>query len=159
MKERITITIDKELLDALDTQIDGVMVKNRSHAIELNLSKTLKRENIAQAVILAGGKHVVEQDGKELPTFMIRINGRPIIEHNILMLKRQGVSEFIVAVGFAKEMVKERLGDGTHLGVNIEYVEEERPLGTAGVLRKASSHIRSTFLVCNGDELKEINIK
>ncbi|MFP4195585.1 MAG: sugar phosphate nucleotidyltransferase [Candidatus Woesearchaeota archaeon] len=159
MKERITITIDQELLDALDNQIDGVMVKNRSHAIELNLSKTLKRQHIAQAIILAGGKHVVEQEGKELPTFMIEINGRTILEHNILMLKRQGIKEFIIAVGYKKEMVKDRLGDGSHFGVSLRYIEEEHPLGTSGVIRKAAPLINSTFLVCNGDELKEINIK
>ncbi|MGM5481282.1 MAG: sugar phosphate nucleotidyltransferase [Nanobdellota archaeon] len=159
MKERITITIDQELLDALDADIDGVMVKNRSHAIELNLSKTLKRKHLTQAVVLSGGQHLVEQNGTDLPTFMIEINGRPIIEHNILMLKRQGIKEFIVAVGFEKDMVKKRLGNGSHLGVNIKYIEEDQPLGTSGVLREAASHINGTFLMCNGDELKEINVK
>ncbi|MFW5865695.1 MAG: sugar phosphate nucleotidyltransferase [Nanoarchaeota archaeon] len=159
MKERITVTIERDLLDELDGQIDGVVIKNRSHAIELNLSKVLKREHLKQAVILAGGSYVVEQNGKDVPSFMLDINGRSIVEHNILMLKRQGIKDFILAVGYRKELIKKRLGDGSKLGVAIKYLEEDQPLGTAGVLRKIASHINSTFLVCNGDELKDIDIK
>ncbi|MGM5480630.1 MAG: nucleotidyltransferase family protein [Nanobdellota archaeon] len=159
MKDRITITIDQKLLSSLDKQIDGVLIKNRSHAIESVLSKTLGRQSISQAIILAGGKYTVEQDGKKKPAFLLDVNGRTALEHNIIQLKRQGIKEFIISIYFQKEKVKELLGDGSKLGVSITYVEEKEPLGTAGVLRKISSKISSSFVMCNGDELKEINIK
>lgn len=159
MKERITITIDQQILNEVDAQIDGTIIKNRSHAVELSLAKCLQKKGIRQAVILAGGNLTVEQEGRDVPPFLVNINGRPIIEHNIVMLRRQGIKEFIIAVGQHKEEIVKRFGEGDKLGVNIIYIEEDEPLGTAGVLRKASEHISGTFVVCNSHELKEIDIK
>lgn len=159
MKERITITIDEDMLSAVDAQVDGTIIKNRSHAIELNLSKALQRKQITQAVILAGGATTLTIDRHEIPTTMVKVNGKPIIEHNLLMLKKQGIKNFIIAVGEKKELVKDHFGDGTKFGVNIKYIEEDIPLGTSGALKEAAQHINGTFVVCNGDELKNIDVK
>ncbi|MBN1175767.1 NTP transferase domain-containing protein [Candidatus Woesearchaeota archaeon] len=159
MKERITITIDEDMLSSIDAQVDGTVIKNRSHAIELNLSKALQRKNISQAVILAGGPYELKIDRKDIPTTMLEVNGKTILEHNILMLKKQGIKKFIIAVGHKKEIIKNYLKDGKKLGVEITYIEEDVPLGTAGALKEAAQHISGTFLVCNGDELKSIDIK
>ena len=158
MKERITITIDEDLLNEIDHQIDGRIIKNRSHAIELNISKALHQKKLRQAIILAGGPHELTVDRKEIPTPMIKINGKTILEHNILMLKKQGIKKIILAVGYKKELIKEYFGDGTELGVEIKYIEETTPLGTAGVIKLAAEYINGTFIVCNGDELKQIDI-
>jgi len=159
MKERITITIDQQLLSEIDAQIDGTIIKNRSHAIELNISKCIQKKGIRQAVILAGGDLTVEQEGKDLPPFLININNRTIIEHNILMLRRQGIKEFIITVGKYKDELVKLFGEGDKLGINIIYVEEKESLGTAGSLRNVSKYISGTFIVCNSDELKDIDIK
>ena len=79
MKERITITIDDELLQEIDGQIDGTVIKNRSHAIELSLAKAIKQKTISQAIILAGGKYSIKQDGKKTPTVMVKINNKTIL--------------------------------------------------------------------------------
>lgn len=159
MKERITITIDQQLLNEVDAQIDGTTIKNRSHAIELGLSKCLQKKGIHQAVILAGGDILVEQEGKDIPPFLVNINNRPIIEHNILMLRRQGIKEFIITVGKYKDELIKRFGEGDKLGIHIIYVEEKEAMGTAGSIRLAAEYISGTFIVCNADELKEIDIK
>ncbi len=159
MKERITITIDEKMLKLLDDQVDGITVKNRSHAIELNLAKSLQKKAIEQAVIFAGGKYNVLQNRREIPTVMAKIKGKPILEYNINMLKRQGVKEIILALSHEKEMIKEYFGNGERLGVHIIYVEDENPQGTAGALRAAAPYITGTFIACNGDELKTIDIK
>jgi NDP-sugar pyrophosphorylase family protein len=159
MKERITITIDQQILNELDAQIDGTIVKNRSHAVELSLAKSLQKKGIKQAVILAGGNLTVEQEGKDLPPFLVKINNRTIIEHNILMLRRQGIKDFIVTVGEYKDEIIKLFSEGNKLGINIIYVEEKEPLGTAGILRKAAQHLSGTFIVCNSHELKEIDVK
>jgi mannose-1-phosphate guanylyltransferase len=159
MKERITITIEEDMLTAIDAQVDGTVIKNRSHAIELNLSKALQRKQITQAVILAGGPYELTIDRKQIPTTMLEVNGRTILEHNILMLKKQGIKKFIIAVGHKRDIIKKYLGDGSKLGIDIQYIEEEVPLGTAGALKEAAKYITGTFLVCNGDELKNIDIK
>lgn len=159
MKERVTITIDQDMLRLLDMQVDGTTVKNRSHAIELNLSKVLNRQALTHAIILAGGPYEIMQDRESIPTVMVKINGKPILEHNILMLKKQGIQQFILAIGHKKEMIKKHFGDGSRLGVDITYVEEDEPQGTSGVLRLAAELITGTFVVANGDELKQIDLK
>lgn len=159
MKERVTITIEDELLKDIDAQVDGTVIKNRSHAIELALAKTLQKDVLNQAIILAGGTYNIKQDGKKTPSFMVKVGGKPVLEHNLIMLKRQGITHFIFAVGYKKELVKEYFGNGDAWGVNITYLEEQEPLGTSGVLRKAAKYINRPFIMCNGDELKDIDIK
>ena len=57
-----------------------------------------------------------------------------------------------------KEKIKNYYGDGSKFGVDITYVEEDDPLGTAGPLKLAKEHLKDSFIVANGDELKNINI-
>lgn len=159
MKERVTITINQQMLAAVDAQIDGTVVKNRSHAIELNLSKVLLKKELTQAVLLAGGTCTIPINGDEIPTTMARVDGKPILEHNLLLLKEQGITDFMITVGSFANQIKSHFGDGSRLGVSIKYLVEDIPLGTAGAIKKASSLISGTFLVCNGDELKSIDIK
>jgi len=158
-KERITITIDQDLLNELDNQVDGLTIKNRSHAIELNLEKIIKRKKIHQAIILAGGRHEVTVDGKTIPSVMATVNSKPVLEHNIRSLKKQGISEFIIAVRKNKELIKNYFEDGKSLGVKVSYVEDDNPLGTAGVIRKSAEHLTGTFIVTNGNIIKDINIQ
>lgn len=159
MKERITITIDSDLLGKIDDQVDGVNVKNRSHAIELSLSRVLDRTRIKQAIILAGGPYEVKQNGRSIPTTMVQINNKPVLEHNILNLKKQGVSEIILAVGHKKDLIKNYFGDGSKFGVSIHYIEDDQPQGTAGVLKNAAQYVTGPFTVSNGDVLKAIDVK
>lgn len=159
MKERITITIASDLLTEIDNKIDGTNIKNRSHAIELFLAKSLQRQSISQAIILAGGNNFIEIDRKKIHTPMMIINKRPIIEHNVFMLKRQGIKEIFISVGHNKDDIMQHFGDGTNFGIRISYIEEDEELGTAGAIKKSSENITSTFIVCNGDELKDIDIQ
>jgi len=64
----------------------------------------------------------------------------------------------ILSVGYLNEKIKEHFGDGSKFGMNIAYVEEDEPLGTAGPLRLAKNMLNESFIVSNGDELKKINI-
>jgi len=159
MKERITITIASDLLQKVDERVDGTTIKNRSHAIELFLAKSLQRQSVSQAVILAGGKDELEVGRKKIHTPMMMINKKPILEHLVVMLKRQGITQIIMSVGHKKDDIMQHFGDGTNFNIDITYVEENEPLGTAGALKKASEHITNTFVVCNGDELKNIKLK
>lgn len=158
MKERITITISDSLLKTIDKQVDGTNVKNRSHAIELAISKSLNKKELNQALILAGGSYEIEQEGIKIPTFMAKVNNKTIIEHNITNLKRQGITEIFINVSHRKDELMKLLGNGTNLGVEINYIQDDEPLGTAGSIKKAAEYIRGPFLVCNGDVLIRIDI-
>jgi len=87
------------------------------------------------------------------------VAGKPITVHQIEWLKKYGVKEFILSVGYLKEKFLEELGSGRKLGVSIAYVVEDEPLGTGGGLKNAKPLLEreSHFYVVNGDILTDID--
>jgi len=158
-RDRLTITLRTDLLKRLDEIIDGVKIRNRSHAIEFLLSESLA-PRITQAIILAGGRGVnMRPLTYEVPKPLIPVAGKPLIEYTIEMLREAGVREIILAVGHLGDKLKEAVGNGSKYGVTISYSEESKPLGTAGALRKASVFFQDKpFIVVNGDVLTELKI-
>src|SRR3990167_4604367 len=159
MKERVTITLDSELIQQIDKRVDGNIIKNRSRQIELLLTKSLGTYRPEKAVILVGGKGTrLRPLTLNTPKCMMNVQGRTIAEHLFDLLKKYGTRDVILSTGYMKEKIKEHYGDGSRFGVNITYVEEDEPLGTAGPLKLAKAHLKDSFIVTNGDELKNINI-
>lgn len=159
MKERITITLDKDIVKQLDSKIDGTNVKNRSHAIEFLISKALRNGGIKQAFILAGGKGTrLRPITHEIPKPMIPVHGRPMLEHVVELFKKYDIRDIIMAIGYKGDKIKEYFGNGSKFGVKITYVEEKEKLGTAGPLRLAKHLIKGTFAMTNADELKNIDL-
>lgn len=159
MKERLTITLDKDILLKVDEKIDKNVIKNRSHAIEVLLEKSLRIEKPKTAVILCGGKGTrLRPVTYEIPKALIPIQGKTITEHLFDLFKKYGITNIILAVGYMKDKIKNHFGDGSKFGVKITYVEESKPKGTAGPLRLAQKYLKNSFIVTNGDELKDINI-
>ncbi|MBW2975898.1 hypothetical protein KY347_00470 [Candidatus Woesearchaeota archaeon] len=153
MKERITITLDSELIRQIDKRIDGDIIKNRSQQIELLLTKALGTYRPEKAVILAGGKRK-----QQLFPCLLEVQGKTIAEHTFDLLKKYGIREIVMSIGSKEGDVKDYYGDGSKFGVSIVYVEEDKPLGTAGPLKLAKKHLNDSFIVTNGDDLKNINI-
>lgn len=113
-----------------------------------------------KALILAGGEgRRLRPLAGDVPKCLLQIQGRPFVEHQIELLKSQGIQEFILCVGLGAQAVKEALGDGSALGVSVFYSSEDAPLGTAGAIRNASSLIdEDAFLCMNGDTLVEFSL-
>lgn len=158
-RERLTITLRGDLLKQLDDIIDGVQIRNRSHAIEYLLSQSLTPK-ISQAVILAGGKGVKMRPlTYEVPKALIPVSGKPAIVYAIEMLRDAGIRDIIIAIGHLGNKIKEELGNGKKYGVNINYSEETTPLGNAGALRNAFPFLqKKPFIVMNGDVLTNLNL-
>jgi len=105
-----------------------------------------------QAVFMAGGLGTrLRPITLDTPKPMIRVNGRPFLEHQISFLKKQGIKEFLLCVGYLHEKVVEHFGDGRGLGVGIQYSVEDKPLGTGGALKNAENKIEQVFMVLNAD--------
>lgn len=84
-------------------------------------------------VIMAGGKGTrIAEINSQVPKPMIPIDGKPILEYQIESLKKQGYDDIILMVGHLGHVIQDYFKDGAALGVKIEYVVEEDPLGTAG---------------------------
>jgi len=159
MKERITITLDRDLIGQIDRRIDGDLIKNRSQQIEHLLAKSLGSYRPEKAVILVGGKGTrLRPLTLKTPKCMFEVKGKTITEHLFDLLKKYGTKDIIMSVGYLKDKVMGYYGDGSKFGVNITYIEENEPLGTAGPLRLAKHLLTDSFIVTNGDELKDINI-
>jgi len=86
-----------------------------------------------KVVIIAGGKGTrIASVNNEIPKAMIPVEGKPIIEREIEMASRQGYKDFLLIIGHMGSQISDYLGDGSKLGVHIEYYQETVPLGTAG---------------------------
>lgn len=159
MKERISITLDKEIIKEIDKRVNGEIIKNRSQEIEMILADALGINLPKIALILAGGKGTrLRPLTHKIPKPLLKVQGKPILEHLIDLFKKYNIKNIILSVGYLKEKIKDYFKDGKKFGVNITYIEEEKPLGTAGPLRLAKPLLKESFIVANGDELKDINI-
>ncbi|HLD33715.1 MAG TPA: sugar phosphate nucleotidyltransferase [Candidatus Nanoarchaeia archaeon] len=162
MKERITITLEEDILKDVDLYVGKDHIKNRSHAVEVLLKKALGKRCPRKAVILCGGKGTrLRPITQEIPKPLIPVHGKPLVEHLIDLFKKYDIKDIVLSVGYKKEKIKEYFGNGQRVGVNISYIEEseESPLGTAGPLKKAREMFKESFIVTNGDELKDINLE
>ena len=160
MKERISLTVDGEVLRRIDGMVDGRTVKNRSHAVELLVTKALGLHVPRIAIILAGGKGTrLRPLTYEIPKALIPVQNRALTEHVVDLFKRHHVQEVIMSVGHMRQKIREHFGNGERFGIPISYVEENEPLGTAGPIRLCRDRLTDTFIVSNGDELKDIDLE
>ncbi len=159
IKERITITLDRNLIGQIDKRIDGMGIKNRSQEIEFLLAEALGTNIPSKAVLLVGGRGTrLRPLTDKVPKALLKIKEKTIIEHLFDLLKKYGIRDVILSTGYLKEKISRYFEDGSKIGMNITYVEEKKPLGTAGPLRLAKKYLKDSFIVSNGDELKNINI-
>ena len=109
------------------------------------------------AVILAGGLGTrMGEEYCEMPKPLVKINGKPVLEHQIEALRKEGIKDFLLIVGHKWTQIADYFGDGNGLGVNISYFVEEEPLGTAGALFRIP--FEEDFLLCNGDLIFDFSL-
>ncbi len=110
-----------------------------------------------KAVILAGGKGTrLAPYTKIFPKPLMPIGDMPILEIMLRQMKRSGITDVTLAVGYLSQMFCAFFQDGERLGLNIDYSFEEEPLGTAGPLSRVQG-LDETFLVTNGDVLTTLD--
>ncbi len=159
VKERISLTMERDLIKKVDSLVNGVKFRSRSHIIEYLLNRALGEKGVKKALILAGGKGTgLRPLTYEIPKHMIPIKGRPILEYHIELLRKYDVRDIILSIGYLGSKVKEYFGDGSKFGVKITYIEEEVPHGTGGAVKLAAPLLDETFLVLNGHNLINIDI-
>src|SRR5260221_3107161 len=104
-----------------------------------------------QAVLMCGGLgRRLRPWSFAIPKPMFPIGERHILELLLERLRLNGITEIYVSVGYLAELIEVTFKDGAHLGVNLEYVRETEPLGTAGALNLLRDRLRGPFLMMNG---------
>jgi dTDP-glucose pyrophosphorylase len=109
-------------------------------------------------VIMAGGKGTrMYPYTNTCPKPLLRIAGKPILEHIINRAKIQGFTNFVFAINYLGQMIEDHFGDGNKFGVKIQYLRETSYLGTGGALSLLNPKPDSSFIVTNGDIISDIN--
>lgn len=109
-------------------------------------------------VIMAGGKGTrIASVANDVPKPMIEVCGKPILEHQIECLKKQGLTDITLIVGHLGQVIVDYFKDGVDFGVKIDYIVEETPLGTAGALYYLKDKIKDDFLLLNGDIIFDVD--
>ncbi len=124
----------------------------------IEAAKLIDNLSSIKAVILAGGKgerllHLT----LETPKPMIEINGKPVLEHQICLLRDQGIKEIVLCGSYLVEKIKNYFGDGHDFGVKIHYPDEPEPMGSGGAISNAREFLKGSkdILVLNGDAMMD----
>ncbi len=119
----------------------------------------LEDEREVRGLIMAGGL------GKRLrpltldvPKPMLKLGDRPILEHVLVRLRSAGIQKIDISTHYMAEKIREHFSDGSALGLDIKYLHETEPLGTAGALGNISDK-RTPVLLMNGDILTDVDFK
>ncbi|MFA4946186.1 MAG: sugar phosphate nucleotidyltransferase [Candidatus Micrarchaeia archaeon] len=133
--ERVTVTLDKPLLSRIDARVDGLRLKNRSHAVNHLLRRALSAEDLSKALVLAGSAPNLKS-----------------LELVLLRLKAFGIFEVYLALSKGGEAAVSRFHDGAALGMELNYLWDEGK-GSALALRNAAHLFREEFVLSYADVL------
>lgn len=136
------------------------IVDNNGVLLEIKLLDNLiKPTSLPNAVvIMAGGmgKRLMPLTEK-CPKPMLSVNGKPMLEILIEQCVDSGFTQFYISVNYLKDMIIDYFQDGSRWNVDIDYLIEDKPLGTAGSLQLLPKEIEVPFLVLNGDVLTRLD--
>lgn len=108
-------------------------------------------------VIMAGGMGTrLRPYTENCPKPLLSVAGKPMLEHIIERAKLEGFNRFVLAVHYLGHMIEAHFGNGERLSVQIDYLRERSPLGTAGALGLLNPHPDAPFVVTNGDVITDI---
>lgn len=111
-----------------------------------------------KVIIAAGGKGTrIKSVASDIPKPLISIDGLPVLEREIISLRNQGFTDIILTVGYMNEILMEYFGDGSNLGVHIDYYVEEKAIGNAGALFKLRRILNEPFLFLIADAVFDID--
>lgn len=139
---RITISISPELAQAIDQQVDGLHIRNRSHAIESLISESLNLSAIKTAVIMAGGSDALKRV--------------PAIKRSLQDLYQFGITKIYIAVGYLGDKIEQELADTVQSSSLVTYHQSSN--GTGGALHELRKELSRPFFVVNVKEAVSVDL-
>ena len=110
-----------------------------------------------EMVIMAGGKGTrLLPKTEDCPKPLLPLNGKPMLEHILIRAKEQGFRKFILSINYLGEMIEDYFSNGSKWDINIDYIREKSPLGTAGSLSVLKGKLKYPTLVTNADVISDI---
>lgn len=135
------------------------IVDENRKVVGLHIFDEVKTDNIRENlfVVMAGGKGTRMRPYTEnCPKPMLPIGDKPMLEHILTRAINEGFRNFVFCIHYLGKMIRDYFGNGEKWKVNIRYIEEESPLGTAGALHLIDWPLQQPLIVTNGDVLTEV---
>ncbi|MBI4010224.1 MAG: nucleotidyltransferase family protein [Candidatus Aenigmarchaeota archaeon] len=156
-KHRTSIEFPPDLWKELSAKVPE---RKKGTFITEAVKEKLSRE-ATKLVILCGGEGTrMRPLTFSIPKPMLPIGYKPILEHTLQSYSNQGFHNVVLSIGYLAEHIVKYFGNGSSMGINIQYVSEKHPLGTGGALKNAENLVNSTFVCTYGDVLfGNINLK
>lgn len=145
---------DGRLLDLMTLhRVRAVPIVDDGRLVDMRTFDNVVEEEILPiTVIMAGGQGLrLRPITEAVPKPLVEVGDRPIIELVIAPLVKAGITELTLAVNYKAEMIEEALGDGSSLGVKLDYLREEKRMGTAGALSLLAQEPDRPICVANAD--------
>lgn len=135
------------IVDKFNTVIDLLEVENENFSIY--------KDN--PVLIMAGGLGTrLRPLTDDLPKPMLKVGGKPILETIIEQFKNKGYKNILLSVNYKSEVIENYFRDGSDFDVSINYIKEEKRMGTAGAIKLAEQFLNKNFFVINGDILTNV---
>jgi len=148
-KTKIAISLDKDLLDEIDSKVDGSVIRSRSQAIELFLGKGLREQGITTAVILASKAHH--------NILLKEVKGKKLILKQLEFFKNNGIKEVFIVTQHSP-LINQIIDITKDSGVEVRVFEKESK-GNADALFSTKDKLKKSFIIMSGDTYNEFNLK
>jgi len=116
-----------------------------------SIKESLSKKNVKVFVLCGGEGTRMRPLTYTIPKPMLPLGTKPVLQKIVEFFSSQGFNNFVFGVGYLGEVIVKYFGDGSRLGVNIEYSFEREALGTGGAMKNAKEKLSETFIVTNGD--------
>ena len=158
-----TGTTREELLSLMTSRgVETIPLLEDDRVVELAFIRevvTEDPESDSPVVVMAGGEgQRLRPLTDETPKPMLEVGGRPLLETTLDQVRDAGFSKVLIAVKYKAESIEEHFGEGERHGLEISYIHEEAPMGSAGAIKLAPEQLDRPFILINGDLLTKVNL-
>lgn len=147
-KQRISLTLEEELLEKVDAEADRKSL-NRSQMMENIVQEYLSSQGLDTAVVFCGG-----QEARSMEIY----EGKPVLSHVLDHLEEEGIDRMILLSGTNRDEIEDHFGS-SYRSAALEYFDESEPQGTASALEGVKEKIGKTFLAVNGHVVTDVDIE
>ncbi len=112
-----------------------------------------------QAIIMAGGEGVrLRPMTLDIPKPLVPVLGEPVMGYSLKLLRRHDLSDVAATIMYLPQAIKDAFGKGEAYNIHLQYIEEAKPMGTAGSVKLASGMVADTFVILSGDGLTDCDL-
>src|SRR3989344_8281601 len=147
-KPKIAISLDKSLLDLIDSKVDGNVIRSRSQAMEFFLRKGLQEQSVNTAVLLIKGEHQKNS--------LKKLKGEALIKNQIGFFSRNGINNLYIVTQHTKN-INLLLNEVSDSKINVEIVEVNAK-GNAEALQAIKDRIKGSFIAMSGDTYNNFDL-